>query len=144
MSKSTLQLDFLYVVTNGKLSKYSSPLKEIIYVEKGVSAEVLQAISKLLNWELDLVANIIGVKKSSSLRKSTKLLNKKASENAIEITKLSEFGLNYFENIDNWNHWLNTPNLNFEGQPPLRVIDKIRGRELIRGVIYGLKYGYTA
>mgnify|MGYP001327975395 FL=1 len=144
MSKSTLQLDFLYVVTNGKLSKYSSPLKEIIYVEKGVSAEVLQAISKLLNWELDLVANVVGVKKSSLLRKSTKLLNKKASENAIEITKLSEFGSNYFGNIDNWNHWLNIPHPNFEGQPPLRVIDKIRGRELIRGVIYGLKYGYTA
>ncbi|WP_462168700.1 antitoxin Xre/MbcA/ParS toxin-binding domain-containing protein [Pseudoalteromonas lipolytica] len=144
MSKSTVQLDFLYVVTNGKLSKYSSPLEEINYVENGVNTEVLQAISKLLNWELDLVANIIGVKKSSLLRKSTKLLNKKASENAIEITKLSEFGLNYFENIDNWNHWLNTPHLNFEGQPPLRVIDKIRGRELIRDVIYGLKYGYTA
>ena len=144
MSKSTFQLDFLYVVTDGKLSKYSSPLEEINYVENGVNTEVLQAISKLLKWELDLVAKIIGVKKSSLLRKSTKLLNKKASENAIEITKLSEFGLNYFGNIDNWNHWLNTPHLNFEGQPPLRMIDKIRGRELIRGVIYGLKYGYTA
>lgn len=55
------------------------------------------------------------MKKFSLFCKFIKLLNKKVSENVIEIIKLSEFGLNYFGNIDNWNYWLNIFYFNFEG-----------------------------
>ena len=53
MSKSTFQLDFLYVVTNGKLSKYSSPLEEINYVENGVNTEVFRK-----NIDVDFIARM--------------------------------------------------------------------------------------
>ncbi|MGO3786182.1 MAG: antitoxin Xre/MbcA/ParS toxin-binding domain-containing protein [Pseudoalteromonas prydzensis] len=54
------------------------------------------------------------------------------SENALELARLSSFRAAYFGNIDNWNTWLDTPNVQFDNQPPRTIMTSIRGRELIR------------
>jgi len=78
------------------------------------------------------------------LRNKDKPLNKQISENAIEVARLSNFGIAYFSSIDNWNTWLDTPNIQFDNQPARAIMNSIRGRELIRRVISGLQHGFTA
>ncbi|WP_193039221.1 antitoxin Xre/MbcA/ParS toxin-binding domain-containing protein [Pseudoalteromonas nigrifaciens] len=136
--------DFLNVVTLGKLNTHSNPMPEIAIVKEGLTTAGLCTFSTLMQWELSTLAKVLGTTKRTLLRNKDKPLNKQISENAIEVARLSNFGIAYFSSIDNWNTWLDTPNVQFDNQPARAIMNSIRGRELIRRVISGLQHGFTA
>ncbi|MDC9530304.1 MbcA/ParS/Xre antitoxin family protein [Pseudoalteromonas sp. Angola-7] len=136
--------DFLNVVTLGKLNTHSNPMAEIATAQIGITTAGLRAFSTLMHWEMGVIAKALGTTERTLLRNKEKPLNKQISENALEIARLSSFGAAYFGNIDSWNTWLDRPNVQFDNQPPRSMMDSIRGRELIRRVINGLQYGFTA
>lgn len=142
-NKSTRH-DFLNVVTLGKLNTHSNPMTEIAIVKEGLTTAGLCTFSTLMQWELSTLAKALGTTERTLLRNKDKPLNKQISENAIEVARLSNFGIAYFSNIDNWNTWLDTPNVQFDNQPARAIMSSIRGRELIRRVISGLQHGFTA
>jgi len=110
----------------------------------GVKAEVLQEFANLVKWDLSFIAKVIGVTKQSLIKNKNQRLNKLASEQVIEIAKLIDFGTDYFGSIDNFNDWLGVSHIRLNGQPPRAFIDTIRGRELIKELINGLKYGFCS
>ncbi|MBH0093648.1 antitoxin Xre/MbcA/ParS toxin-binding domain-containing protein [Pseudoalteromonas sp. SCQQ13] len=136
--------DFLNVVTLGKLNTHSNPMPEIAIVKEGLTTAGLCTFSTLMQWELSTLAKVLGTTKRTLLRNKDKPLNKQISENSIEVARLSNFGIAYFSSIDNWNTWLDTPNVQFDNQPARAIMNSIRGRELIRRVISGLQHGFTA
>lgn len=136
--------DFLNVVTLGKLDKHSNPMAEIATAQLGITTAGLRAFSILMGWEMGVIAKALGTTERTLLRNKEKPLNKQISENALEVARLSGFGASYFGNIDSWNAWLDTPNVQFDNKPPRSMMNSIRGRELIRRVINGLQYGFTA
>jgi putative toxin-antitoxin system antitoxin component (TIGR02293 family) len=136
--------DFLNVVTLGELNTHSNPLAEISTAQTGITTAGLRAFSALMHWEMSVVATALGTTERTLLRNKGKHLNKQISENALEVARLSSFGTNYFGDIDSWNTWLDTPNVQFNNKEPRSVMNSIRGRELIRRVINGLQYGFTA
>ncbi|NYR13087.1 DUF2384 domain-containing protein [Pseudoalteromonas sp. MIP2626] len=52
--------------------------------------------------------------------------------------------MDYFGDVKRWNQWLDIPNLQFDNHCLGELMNTIRGRELIRRVINGLQYGFTA
>lgn len=136
--------DFLNTVTLGELNTHSSPMAEIAIVKVGLTTAGLRTFSTSIQWELSTLAKALGTTERTLLRNKDKPLNKQISENAIEVARLSNFGIAYFSSIDNWNIWLGTPNVQFDNQPARAIMNSIRGRELIRRVISGLQHGFTA
>ncbi|WMS94915.1 DUF2384 domain-containing protein [Pseudoalteromonas sp. HL-AS2] len=136
--------DFINTVTLGELNTHSSPMAEIAIVKVGLTTAGLRTFSTSIQWELSTLAKALGTTERTLLRNKDKPLNKQISENAIEVARLSNFGIAYFSSIDNWNTWLDTPNVQFDNQPARAIMNSIRGRELIRRVISGLQHGFTA
>lgn len=136
--------DFINTVTLGELNTHSSPMAEIAIVKVGLTTAGLRTFSTSIQWELSTLAKALGTTERTLLRNKDKPLNKQISENAIEVARLSNFGIAYFSSIDNWNTWLDTPNVQFDNQPARAIMNSIRGRELIRRVISGLLHGFTA
>ncbi|KPW01756.1 antitoxin Xre/MbcA/ParS toxin-binding domain-containing protein [Pseudoalteromonas sp. P1-11] len=136
--------DFINTVTLGELNTHSNPMAEIAIVKVGLTTAGLRTFSTSIQWELSTLAKALGTTERTLLRNKDKPLNKQISENAIEVARLSNFGIAYFSSIDNWNIWLGTPNVQFDNQPARAIMNSIRGRELIRRVISGLQHGFTA
>ncbi|KZY42699.1 MULTISPECIES: MbcA/ParS/Xre antitoxin family protein [Pseudoalteromonas] len=143
-SKTSDDLDLIKVISSGELSSHSNSLDEINFIKKGVLAKGLLTFSKLLKWDLESTAAVLGITSKELSSNKLQRLNSKATKNAIEITKLCQDGIEYFEGVENWNGWLDTPHLHFKGQPPRSVLNSTEGRKFIKRVINNLKYSFTA
>ncbi|MDP5213380.1 DUF2384 domain-containing protein [Pseudoalteromonas tunicata] len=138
--------DYIGIVTNGKVTIHSNAIDEINIATEGLTVNGVKSLGKKLNWDHNLLAFSIGTTTRTLERYSAdkKRLGAKVSENALEIARISSQGTAYFGDVKRWNEWLNTPNTQFGNQEPKSVIHTIRGRELIKRVLLGLEYGFTA
>lgn len=148
MTESQLKLssnsDLVQIISCGELTSHSNPLSEITVVKNGMKASGVYAFANAMGWNLATIAQAIGTTSAMLARNKAKLLSSQTSEHAIEVAKLSMIGIEYFGSIENWNVWLNTAHIQFNGRPPQLVLNSIRGRELIKNVIKQLQYGFTA
>jgi len=136
--------DFIAVVTCGKLTIRSNPLAEIEIAQTGLTAAGLRAFANLMGWNMSDIAKATGTTERTLIRNKEKLLNKQISEHALEIARLSGCGVAYFGDVKRWSQWLDTPHMQLDSHRPRELMNTIRGRELIRRVISGLQYGFTA
>lgn len=140
------QIGLIEILSNRKISEKSSHLEQINFIHKGVDIKNAERLRIELGWSIRIFSSAIRISNSSYVRykKELKLLNTTLSENIFEVAKTCYFCLDYFENIERFNIWLNTPSLQFDSKKPLTFIDTIAGRELIKNTVNGLKYGYNA
>ncbi|WP_051894378.1 MULTISPECIES: antitoxin Xre/MbcA/ParS toxin-binding domain-containing protein [Pseudoalteromonas] len=145
-SEIQAKIDFIEIITNKKISEESSYLEQINFIRQGVDIKNAECLRIELGWSLRVFSSAIRTNNSSYIRykKELKPLNTNLSENVFEIAKFTSFCLDYFENIEQFNVWLNTPSLQFDCKRPLTLIDTIAGRESIKNTINMLKYGYNA
>ena len=146
MNTADTDIDFIKIVTGGKITYSSNPLYEIKVVSAGIIFSDATLFRKNLCWNLTFLAKATGVSVKTIERhqKNNKPFNLSASQNMLELARLSLVGVAYFGNVNRWNHWLTTPHIQFHNNKPISVIDTIRGRELIKGIIFGLEQGFTA
>lgn len=140
------QIVLIEILSNGKISEKSSHLEKINFIHQGVDIKNAERLRIELGWGIRAFSSAIRANNSSYVRykKELKLLNITLSENAFEIAQVSSFCLDYFENIERFNNWLNTSSLPFDSKKPLTFIDTVAGRELIKNTVKGLKYGFNA
>ena len=140
------QIDLIEILSNRKISEKSSYLEQINFIHQGVDIKNAERLRIELGWSIRIFSSAIRTSNSSYVRykKELKLLNTTLSENIFEVAKTCYFCLNYFENIERFNIWLNTPSLQFDSKKPLTFIDTIAGRELIKNTVNRLKYAYNA
>ncbi|MBE0421314.1 DUF2384 domain-containing protein [Pseudoalteromonas nigrifaciens] len=145
-SETHKKIDFIEILTNRESSEKSSHLGQINFIYQGVDIKNAERLRIELGWGIRTFSSAIRTSNSSYVRykKGLKPLNTTLSENAFEIAKVCSFCLDYFENIERFNIWLNTPSLPFGSKKPLTFIDTIAGRELIKNTVNSLKYGYNA
>ncbi|MFQ3204440.1 MAG: hypothetical protein ACI87I_002305 [Pseudoalteromonas tetraodonis] len=140
------QIDLIEILSNRKISEKSSYLEQINFIHQGVDIKNAERLRIELGWSIRIFSSAIRTSNSSYVRykKELKLLNTTLSENIFEVAKTCYFCLNYFENIERFNIWLNTPSLQFDSKKPLTFIDTIAGREFIKNTVNRLKYAYNA
>ena len=140
------QIDLIEILSNRKISEKSSHLEQINFIHQGVDIKNAERLRIELGWSIRIFSSAIRISNSSYVRykKELKLLNTTLSENIFEVAKTCYFCLDYFENIERFNIWLNTSSLQFDSKKPLTFIDTIAGRELIKNTVNRLKYGYNA
>ncbi len=139
-------VDFISIATNGAINKLSSPVDEIEVINKGISVGNLKQLQIKLKFDMPTSARILHTTKRTLERyvQGKKPLNPVISENILALARLATFGTEYFGSVERWKDWLNTPNVQFKNQTPASVIHTQQGREYIKRVIGGLKYGFTA
>lgn len=145
-NRDDVDIDFIKIVTGGKITYSSNPLDEIKVVSAGIIFSDVTLFRKSLSWNLTFLAKATGVSMKTIERhkKNNKPFNLSASQNMLELAKLSLVGVAYFGDVNRWNHWLTTPHIQFHNNKPTSVIDTIRGRELIKRIICGLEQGFIA
>ena len=145
-SETHKQIDLIEILSNRKISEKSSYLEQINFIHQGVDIKNAERLRIELGWSIRIFSSAIRTSNSSYVRykKELKLLNTTLSENIFEVAKTCYFCLNYFENIERFNIWLNTPSLQFDSKKPLTFIDTIAGREFIKNTVNRLKYAYNA
>jgi uncharacterized protein (DUF2384 family) len=136
----------LHAATNGVINYSSNPLDEIELIQNGLNMNSVEGFRRELRWDLQSFARAIGTDpKTYNLYKTEhKCLSVTLSENAFELAHLASICINYFENIQRWNTWLNTSSLHFGSEIPLTFINSIAGRKLIKNAVHSLSYGYSA
>ena len=140
------QIDLTEILSNRNISEKSSHLEQINFIHQGVDIKNAERLRIELGWSIRIFSSAIRISNSSYVRykKELKLLNTTLSENIFEVAKTCYFCLDYFENIERFNIWLNTPSLQFDSKKPLTFIDTIAGREFIKNTVNRLKYAYNA
>tara|TARA_B100001059_G_scaffold170851_1_gene170893 strand:+ start:54 stop:503 length:450 start_codon:yes stop_codon:yes gene_type:complete len=140
------QIDLIEILSNRKICDKSSYLEQINFIHQGVDIKNAERLRIELGWSIRIFSSAIRTSNSSYVRykKELKLLNTTLSENIFEVAKTCYFCLDYFENIERFNIWLNTPSLQFDSKKPLTFIDTIAGREFIKNTVNRLKYAYNA
>jgi putative toxin-antitoxin system antitoxin component (TIGR02293 family) len=146
LKKADSYIDFIKIVTGGKITYSSNPLDEMEIISSGVMFNDATLFRQSLHWNVTLLAEATGisVKAIERHQKSNKPFNLSTSQSILELAKLSLLGVSYFDNVNRWNYWLSTPHIQFNGHKPLSVINTIRGRELIKRIICGLEQGFSA
>ena len=121
------QIDLIEILSNRKISEKSSHLEQINFIHQGVDIKNGERLRIELGWDIRAFSSAIRTNNSSYIRykKELKPLNTNLSENVFEIAKFTSFCLDYFENIEQFNVWLNTPSLQFDCKRPLTLIDTI-------------------
>jgi len=121
-------------------------MTEVHVAKTGVDASVLLKVAKKANQPLSIFAKDMGTTERTLRRyqESGKKLNVTITQNVIGYAKAYDIGISYFKEEERWNLWLDTPNVNFNSQPPRTVIDTQSGRELIGNTLKKLEYGFVA
>jgi len=136
--------DMLKVVIgkNALLNK----MTEVHVAKTGIDVSVLLKVAKKANQPISIFAKDMGTTERTLRRhqESGKKLNVTITQNIIGYAKAYDIGIGYFKEEERWNIWLDTPNVNFNSQPPRTVIDTQSGRELIGNTLKKLEYGFVA
>lgn len=135
--------DFVDTLTCGTLTSSSNPITQIEVVQSGLTKAGVCALADALCWKYSEMASVLGLGQCTLTRNKDVPLNKFVSESVFQLANLSNVGVVYFGNVNNWRNWLKTNNPQFGNAKPLSVLGTIRGRELIQRVINQLQYGFS-
>ncbi|MAB61638.1 MAG: hypothetical protein CMK67_00620 [Pseudoalteromonas sp.] len=143
LQRAENRFDFLSIVSEEKVTKSSDPLSEIDFIHNGVTKAGVLALAETLHWDKKLIAENLDITVHFLMRNKSKRLNKHLSENVLDIARLAQFGVEYFDNIDSFNYWLDNPSIELNGDSPRNYMNSILGRLLIKQTVNKLRYGYT-
>ena len=121
-------------------------MTEVLVSKSGVDASILLRVAKKANQSISVFTKDVGTTERTLRRhqKSGKMFDVAITQNVIGYAKIHDEGISYFKDKSRWSLWLETPNINFNGEKPRSVIDTQSGRELISSTLKKLEYGFTA
>ncbi len=116
---------FFYIRNHNVDWKYLNYLKDLTTFSDDV-------ISDWLN---------ISVKTLRTYRKPEAKFKENLKEHIVLILSLYEHGINVFENKENFDQWLNTVNVFFDGNAPKNYLDTVMGIKFIDDRLTAIEYG---
>ena len=98
LKKADSYIDFIKIVTGGKINYLSNPLDEMEIISSGVMFNDAILFRQSLHWNVTLLAEATGisVRAIECHQKSNKPFNQSTSQSMLELAKLSLFGVSYF------------------------------------------------
>ncbi|MGB3467174.1 MAG: antitoxin Xre/MbcA/ParS toxin-binding domain-containing protein [Cyclobacteriaceae bacterium] len=145
-SKSTSKhYEKLIIVLGKEYVKYDveSSFDFIHIASKGVNANVIKNFRSYFGLSRDSMADMLNISAPTLYRwtKLNKILERNYSIKIFEITDLFLYGIEVFEDKDNFFKWLNLPNTALGGLEPLELIEIPGGISKIRDVIGRIEHG---
>ena len=92
--------------------------------------------------DYDTLASILNVAKATLHNKKGKeKFDKYISERIFMLADLYSYGYEAFENREQFNQWMKTPNRSMGGISPLSILDTLYGLEEVKHLIGRIEYG---
>ncbi len=120
-----------------------SPFDFIHIAKKGINANVVKNFRTYFELPRDIIANMLNISAPTLYRwtKSNRNLERNYSIKLFEIADLFLYGIEVFENKENFFKWLNLPNTAFGGLEPLELIEMPDGVSIVRDIIGRIEHG---
>ena len=120
-----------------------SPFDFIHIANKGVNANVVKNFRAYFELSRDIMADMLNISAPTLYRwtKLNKILERNYSIKLFEIADLFLYGIEVFEDKENFFKWLNLPNTALGGLEPLELIEIPGGISKIRDVIGRIEHG---
>ena len=120
-----------------------SPFDFIHIAKRGVSAEVVKAFKVYFELSRESVAELLNISSPTLYRwmKAKKHLEKNYTIKLMEITDLFLYGIEVFENRENFFKWLQLPNTALGGLEPMELIEIPDGVSKVRDVKGRIEHG---
>jgi putative toxin-antitoxin system antitoxin component (TIGR02293 family) len=120
-----------------------SPFDFIHIANKGINANVVKNFRLHFDLSRDKTAEMLNVSAPTLYRwiKSNKNLERNYSIKLFEIADLFLYGIEVFENKENFFKWLNLPNTALGGLEPQELIEIPDGVSKVRDIIGRIEHG---
>lgn len=126
----------LTIIRNG------SNLDMMSEVKKGLSRHVLDGLKDLTKLDFTSLSKVIGTTTATiHKKKHDDRFSLPVSEKIMEVAALYDFGVEVFEDKDDFNTWMQTENSTLGTRKPIEFIDTIFGINEVRNVIGRIQYG---
>jgi putative toxin-antitoxin system antitoxin component (TIGR02293 family) len=111
-------------------------------VRGGVTKTYLTKLKEETSLDYDALAQALSVTRATLInKKGSQKFNDHISEGIIAVAEVYSFGYEVFEDKDNFNHWMFSPNQALSGAVPFDLMDNQFGRDEIRNLIGRIAYG---
>ena len=111
--------------------------------EKGIDANIVKNFRIYFGLSRDITAEMLNISAPTLYRwmKSNKKLEKNYSIKLFEITDLFLYGIEVFEDKENFFKWLNLSNLALGGLKPIELIEIPGGISKVRDILGRIEHG---
>lgn len=120
-----------------------SPFDFIHIAKKGINANVVKNFRLYFDLSRDITAEMLSVSSPTLYRwiKNNKNLEKNYTIKLFEIADLFLYGIEVFNDRDNFFKWLNLPNTALGGMEPLELIEIPDGVSKVRDILGRIEHG---
>ena len=110
---------------------------------QGLPVRALRALQQHLRFSNKEISAVLDISESTLARRDSlqRALTRDESEKAIELSGVLLKGLEVFEDEDDFNHWLSTPNGALGGLRPKTLLNSAIGRDQVHDVLGRIQYG---
>lgn len=111
-------------------------------IKRGVTKQYLESFKKATSLDYNNLSDALLVTRATLInKKRDEKFNDQVSERIVSIADLYSFGYEVFEDKDNFNQWMFTPNQGLGGEVPFHLINNQYGREEIKNLIGRIEHG---
>lgn len=119
-----------------------NPIDPLQHVRKRLPLTQAQALAQTLDLTDKEMARVLAISIRTYHRlKGSGLLNEVASERLLLFTKLADYGLEVFNDQDQFNQWLRLPLRELRNNSPLNSLDTIAGFSDVETILDRIEYG---
>ena len=109
---------------------------------RGVPKSALSRLAKTLGFSTAHMATFLPVTERTIQRYTPKQYFKAyVSERILQLAELAAYGLEIFDDKDQFLGWLNEPTKGLGGQAPVELMDTSFGVEVVRNELIRIEYG---
>jgi putative toxin-antitoxin system antitoxin component (TIGR02293 family) len=123
--------------------KIESPFDFIQLASIGVSASMIGSFLNYFKLSKEATAHMLNISSATLYRwmKTNKTLERNDSIKLFEIADLFLYGIEIFEDRDNFFKWLELPNTTLGGMKPQELIEIPGGVDKVRNILGRIEYG---
>ena len=111
-------------------------------LERGIKKEDLEQFKMKANLDYDKLASALAVTRATLInKKKGEVFSENISEKIVALSDLYSFGYEVFDNQNQFNEWMFTPNHALGNKTPFDIVDNQFGRDEIKNVLGRIEYG---
>ena len=119
-----------------------TPMEKMEIVRSGITKRDLEQLKEKTKLDYEKLAEILLVDSTTlKNKKNNEKFDSSTSERILSLADLYSYGYEVFDNEENFNEWIFTPNRALGEEIPYNVMSSQFGREEIRNIIGRIDYG---
>lgn len=133
----------LIILDSGLIPESKMTAIEKMNISKsGVTKKDLVGLKEKSALDYDKLAKTLSVTRATLInKKPAEKFNASLSERIIGLAEIYSYGFEVFENKEQFNSWINSPNQALGGKSPYDLLDSQFGREEVMSIIGRIDYG---